>query len=262
MGLFSRKPKPVELAQAAGPLSVLALANEASALDPVFKILSKQENKTKLVTTLSDCIVALQELQPDVILVSLNLKGADSMAIITMFQKLDLPVIGFGESDDEETCLNLLRIELRHVIIPPLTFESFMERVEFLAMEKDLIPMDDDQAAPTQERPWGKIIHLLNEKLLVGGTAVKAPDAVVVTGEIHESSLEKFDVPMEDLIQVDDNDLQIGKTLEIDVFISMPLNHKCILYLRRGSVLIQEHMDRLERYGKARILKRRTLPPP
>jgi DNA-binding NarL/FixJ family response regulator len=267
MGIFRQKSKkdksdftadaPTALTEANESLSVIALANHSNAVETIFSSLLKYQYKTKLVFDVPSFVAELGEFDPDIILVSLNLESADAVKVITILQTLDLPVIVFGENDDEHTALRLLQTDLRHVIIPPVTFESFMERVEFLAMEKELAPNAVTSPAISQLRKtdWGKVIHLLKEKLGVGHANLVKGDEKKLGGATHqEGSI--TEAHADELTPVQEADLEIGRKLEADIYITMPLNHKFILYLRRGCVLTKENMDHLHRYGKARVMKK------
>jgi hypothetical protein len=207
------------------------------------------ECKSIFVSDLHALIEILPLTDPQVFLVSVNLSNVDATHLISVLNTAGYPCIAFGEEEGPETFLKLLKGDSSRTILPPISVDAVMERLELTLPKFKQFLGAVRMSTPERPYDWSGFIKLLKEKKLLRPGKVETRE--------DSSSSRGLGKVESDYDNVAETELRPKAVLLYDIFIRMPLNNKNILYLRKGCTISDENLARLRSFGLGRVFRKR-----
>lgn len=120
---------------------VLVVDDDRSVRILIDKGLTKHGHDLSLASAGNEGLVAIQEFQPDVVLLDLMLKGESGLTVLQSIQEIDsrLPVIFITSEADSETAIRAMQIGAFDYISKPLDLPMLAELVEQAARTRQLM---------------------------------------------------------------------------------------------------------------------------
>jgi hypothetical protein len=220
---------------------ILVLLNNKATKESAMSNLEIIQEDITFTSSLDDFLEKIPLVVPDLVLLSWNVKYVDIMKLnFLLTQELGIGCAVFAEHNDEDTVIEMIESKISHLLLPPLTAEGLKQELELILWEREALSETLDSS--------GKIIFLPPKpKVQDFGSVIK-----IVKERINK--WEKVFQDEEKFIEIDPSeDLILESQVAFDIFINMPQNHKRILYLKAGSILKNDHLEKLLSFGAHRV---------